>query len=100
MNRSKRIEPPLKPTLKLVGDGKAKSGDVLSPYGPLRVGLTTSPETNKVAQLSELVSSLEKKAETLESRYFTLLDTFLSVTNLLVQRGAFTENTDGTDVLE
>lgn len=97
MNRNNRTEPPQKPTLKLVGDGKAKSGDALSPFGLLNLSSTILPRTSKEAQLSELVSSLEKKVETLESRYLEVLDTFISVTNLLVKRGAFTSDTTTTE---
>lgn len=100
MNRSNRTEPPQKPTLKLVGDGKDKSGDALSPFGLLNQGSTISPRTGKEAQLSELLKSLEQKVETLESRYLLVLDTFLSVTNHLVRLGAFTKDTTTTDVVE
>ena len=100
MNRSNKTEPPQKPTLKLVGDGKDKSGDALSPFGLLNLSSTISPRTNKEAQLSELLKSLEQKVETLESRYLQVLDTFISVTNLLVKRGAFTSGTTTTDVVE
>jgi hypothetical protein len=51
------------PGLRLVGEGE--SGSVLSPYGPMRAGLTTSQATNKEAQLLELLSSLEREVEIL-----------------------------------
>ena len=46
----------------------------LSPYGPVRAGLTTSPTTSD-QQLTELLSCLEKKVATLVSKSFTVLDT-------------------------
>jgi hypothetical protein len=66
------------PGLRLVGE--AESGSASTIYGPVRAGLTTSPATNKEAQLSELLSSLEKRVEILESKYLEVCDTFQSVT--------------------
>jgi hypothetical protein len=60
--------------------GGAKSGSASTIYGPVRAGLTTTPATNKEAQLSELLSSLEKRVEILESKYLEVCDTFQSVT--------------------
>ena len=78
------------------GGGVEESGDASSPYGPRRAGLTTSQPTNKVAQLSGLLNDLERKTDDLEYRYLEVLGTFLSVMNLLVERGAFTKSTDTT----
>jgi len=46
---------------------------VLSPYGPVRAGLTTSPITQD-QRLSELLSSLESVVENLNYKSFTLYD--------------------------
>jgi hypothetical protein len=54
------------PGLRLVGEGE--SGSVLSPYGPMRAGLTTSHRT-QLAQLSVLLNSLEREVEILHSKY-------------------------------
>jgi hypothetical protein len=54
------------PGLRLVGE--EESGSVLSPYGPVKAGLTTSHRT-QLAQLSELLNSLEKEVEILHSKY-------------------------------
>jgi ABC-type transport system involved in cytochrome bd biosynthesis fused ATPase/permease subunit len=62
----------------LVGEGESGSASTI--YGPVRAGLTTSPATNKEAQLSELLSCLEKRVEILESKYLEVCDTFQSVT--------------------
>lgn len=91
-----RTSEPQEPTPKLRLVGTQENGDASSPYGPRRAGLITTQPTNKAAQLSELLSDLERKVETLESRYFTALDTFIAVTNLLVKRGAFIKDTDTT----
>ena len=53
--------------LRLVGE--EGSGDVWSPYGPVRVGLTTTLRTSKEVALLELLRYLEKRVEILEYRY-------------------------------
>jgi glutathionyl-hydroquinone reductase len=47
---------------------------VLSPYGPVRAGLTTS-QTTPNQQLSELLNSLESVVESLNYKSFTVYDT-------------------------
>ena len=54
------------PGLRLVGE--EESGSVLSPYGPMRAGLTTSHRTQLLV-LSELLNSLEREVEILHSKY-------------------------------
>ena len=54
---------------------------VPSPYGPVRAGSTTllAQETlraNQLAQLTELLNSLESVVETLNFKSFTLYDTW------------------------
>jgi hypothetical protein len=46
----------------------------LSPYGPVKAGLTTLPTTNEV-RLMELLNSLEKCVENLNYKSFTVYDT-------------------------
>lgn len=46
-----------------------------SPYGPVRVGLTTSPRTSAEAQLMELLNSLEKIVQDLNYKSFEVYDT-------------------------
>ena len=53
--------------------------NVLSPYGPVRAGLTTWQTTND-QQLTELLSSLEREVATLVSKSCTVLDTLNTVT--------------------
>ena len=48
--------------------------NVLSPYGPVRAGLTTS-QTTPSQQLSELLNSLENVVESLNYKSFTVYDT-------------------------
>jgi hypothetical protein len=49
-------------------------GNALSPYGPVRAGLTTS-QTTPNQQLSELLNSLENVVESLNYKSFTVYDT-------------------------
>jgi len=49
-------------------------GNALSPYGPVRAGLTTS-QTTPSQQLSELLNSLESVVESLNYKSFTVYDT-------------------------
>jgi hypothetical protein len=55
-------------------DTPSVKSDVLSPYGPVRVGLITS-QTTQNQQLSELLSSLESAVENLNYKSFTVYDT-------------------------
>ena len=49
----------------------------LSPYGPVKAGLTTLPRTDTEVRLTELLSSLESAVATLESKSYTALDTLV-----------------------
>jgi len=53
--------------------------NALSPYGPVRAGLTTW-QTTQDQQLTELLSSLEREVATLVSKSCTVLDTCNTVT--------------------
>jgi len=55
---------------------KTKS-DVLSPFGPVRAGLTTS-RTTQEAQLMELLNSLESVVDNLNFKSFTAYDTLVT----------------------
>jgi hypothetical protein len=55
-------------------DTASESKSVLSPYGPVRAGLTTS-QTTQSQQLSELLNSLESVVESLNYKSFTAYDT-------------------------
>ena len=49
----------------------------LSPYGPVRAGLTTSQRINEEVQLTELLNSLENVVATLISKSYTVSDTLV-----------------------
>lgn len=88
-----------RPTLRLVGGGRESNGPASTPFGPLRAGLIPMPTTQEVA-LTELLNSLEKRIDDLQSKFSTVLDTFIRDTEHLVERGSFTLDTTTTDVLE
>jgi hypothetical protein len=71
---------------------------VLSPYGPVRAGLTTS-RTTQEAQLLELLSSLENVVENLNYKSFTAYDTLVIATEgVRVALSAIVTDEAGTDV--
>jgi len=77
----------------------SKREDVLSPYGPVRAGLTTS-QTTQLAQLSELLNSLENVVESLNYKSFTVYDTLTIATeNLRVALSNIATDSDGTDTI-
>ena len=49
----------------------------LSPYGPVKAGLTTLQGTDRDLQLTELLSSLESVVADLNSKSYTVLDTLI-----------------------
>ena len=77
---------------------KTKS-DVLSPYGPVRAGLTTS-QTTPEARLTELLNSLENVVDNLNYKSFTVYDTLtIAMENLRVALSNIATEEDGTDTL-
>jgi hypothetical protein len=80
--------------LRLVGEGE--SGSVSTHFGPVRAGLTTSPATSKEAALSELLNSLEREVESLNSKYCEAYVTLISVLEHLVRLGNIIRETDTT----
>ena len=80
--------------LRLVGEGE--SGSASTFFGPVRAGLTTSQATSKEAQLSELLSSLEREVENLRSKYCEAYVTLISVTEHLVRLNALLLNINTT----
>ena len=77
---------------------KIRSG-ALSPYGPVRAGLTTSQITPE-ARLTELLNSLENVVDSLNYKSFTVYDTLVIATeNLRVALSNIATDADGTDTL-
>ena len=57
-----------------LSDIRQKRLRALSPYGPVKAGLTTLPTTNEV-RLTELLNSLENVVHDLNYKSFTAYDT-------------------------
>lgn len=74
----------------------------LSPYGPVRAGLTTSPKTSAEVQLTELLNSLEKIVQDLNYKSFTVYDTLnIAIEDLRAALLDTKSDEDGTeDVVE
>jgi hypothetical protein len=73
--------------------------DVLSPYGPVRAGLTTSQITPE-ARLTELLNSLESVVDNLNYKSFTVYDTLVIATeNLRVALSNIATEEGGTDTI-
>ena len=68
--------------LRLVGE--EENGNAFSLYGPKRAGLTTTPRTHDQA-LSELLNSLEREVENLNSKYCEAYVTLINVMEHLVR---------------
>jgi hypothetical protein len=83
------------PGLRLVGEGE--SGSVSTTFGPVRAGLTTTHRTQQ-AQLSELLSSLEREVERLHSKYCEGYVTLVSVTEHLARLTNLLLPTDTTKI--
>ena len=76
----------------------SRSG-ALSPYGPVRAGLTTSQIT-KEARLTELLNSLENVVESLNYKSLEVYDTLnIAMENLRVALSNIATEEDGTDTL-
>ena len=79
-----KIEKPPKNMRGLRLVGEESSGPAYSNYGPVRAGLTTTHRTQN-QQLSELLNSLERKVETLNSKYCEAYVTLLSAMEILAR---------------
>ncbi len=74
------------------------SEPVLSPYGPVRAGLTTT-QTTQDQRLSELLNSLESVVESLNYKSFTAYDTLVTAIEAVRVALLPTQiDEDGTDV--
>ena len=80
-----------------LSDIRRERASALSPFGPVRAGLTTSQRTQE-AQLSELLNCLERKVETLVSKSYEVLDiSQLDIPTALAERSSSTTRKDITD---
>ena len=82
-----------------LSDIRTSKQRALSPYGPVRVGLTTSLRTDKDPQLTELLNSLERKVESLNYKSFTVYDTLvIAIEAMRVALSDTLTEEGGTDV--
>ena len=80
-------------------DTTTAKSPALSPYGPVRAGLTTS-QTTQEAQLMELLNSLENVVESLNYKSFTAYDTLVTATEgVRVALSHIATDEDGTDTI-
>jgi hypothetical protein len=86
-----------------LSDIREKKLRALSPYGPVKAGLTTLPgqeivKVNQLAQLSELLNSLENEVEKLNYKSFEAYATLMLATeNLRAVLYDTVIDEDGTD---
>jgi hypothetical protein len=70
----------------------------LSPYGPVKAGLTTLPRINEEARLMELLNSLESVVDRLNFKSFTVYDTLnTAIEGVRVALSRSTIEEGGTD---
>lgn len=86
-------------SLAKLSDIREKKQRALSPYGPVRVGLTTS-QTTLDQQLTELLSSLENVVESLNYKSLEVYDTLnIAMENLRVALSNIATDEAGTDIV-
>ena len=66
-----------------LSDIREKKLRALSPFGPVKAGLTTLPRTSTEVQLMELLNSLEREVERLNYKSFTAYATLMLATENL-----------------
>ena len=81
--------------LRLVGE--EENGNAFSLYGPKKAGLITTHKTQQV-QLSELLNSLEREVENLNSKYCEAYVTLVNVMEHLVRLTGLLLPTTITDI--
>ena len=90
------IESSQRSTLRLVGTGEEKSGSALSPFGPVRAGLTTMQRTSKEVPLTVLLSSLERQITEANIKSLEVLNILRFATNHRVELGISFSNATTT----
>ena len=90
------IESSLKNTLRLVGAGEGESGSALSPFGPVRAGLTTTQRIKEDQALTELLNSLESKMLEANIKSLEVLDMLINDTVHLAKQKVSFSNTATT----
>ena len=91
------IERLQKTTLRLVGVGEEESGLALSPFGPVRAGLTTTQRTKEDQALTELLNCLESKMLEANIKSLEVLDMLINDTLPRVKPTSSFSNTTTTN---
>ena len=80
-----------------LSDIRTNKQRALSPYGPVRAGLTTSQITQD-QRLTELLNSLEREVENLNYKSFTVYDTLvIAIEEMRALLSDILIEEDGTD---
>ena len=87
-------------TLRLVGTGEEESGSASSPFGPVKAGLIISQITKEVAQLTELLNSLERKIAEANTKSSEVLNTYLNDTEHPVRHITSSSHTDTISICD
>ena len=83
-----------------LSDIRREKHRALSPYGPVKAGLTTLQRTDRDHQLTELRSSLENAVASLNSKSYTALDTLtIAIQGARVALSATVIDEAGTDIV-
>jgi hypothetical protein len=83
----------------VLSDIRSERQRALSPYGPVRAGLTTLQRTDRDQALTELLNSLESVVADLNSKSYTALDTLIiAIQGARVALSDTTTDKVGTDV--
>ena len=94
------IESSQRTTLRLVGTGEGESGNALSPFGPVRAGLTTMQRTKEDQVLTELLSSLERKITEANIKSYEALNILMLAMAPLARRISSSSETTTTDTCD
>jgi hypothetical protein len=83
-----------------LSDIRREKSRALSPYGPVKAGLTTLPRTSEEVRLMELLSSLESVVDNLNFKSFTVYDTLnTAIEGVRAALSLSTIDEAGTDIL-
>lgn len=84
----------------VLSDIREERQRALSPYGPVKAGLTTLQRTERDQALMELHNSLENAVADLNSKSYTVLDTLtIAIDRVRAALSVTTTDTGGTDIV-
>ena len=103
MSRSYRTRSSQRVTLTLLSGGAGEREPALSPFGPVRAGLTTTQDLSTVRasqdqQLSELLNTLERQVEILQHKFYEVYATYNTGIKPLAEQILSSDATTTTDL--